>query len=225
MLYLYSMMLYSSVMHLLRKELLLEWRNKYAISGIFMYLLSIILIIFFTFENVQSAVWVVLFWIIVLFTAINAVAKSFLSDSSGRNLYLYTLGSAQSIILSKIIYNICIMLFLSLIGVIFYSISVGFPVIDNASFFIVLILGAISFASIFSMMSAIASKANNSGTLIAILSFPVIIPILKILVRVSLNAVSASDFSINLQDILYLFALDVFIIALALILFQYLWRD
>lgn len=215
----------SATISLIKKEFRLEWRNKYAISGIFMYLLSIILIIFFTFETVQPAVWIVLFWIIILFTAINAVAKSFLSESSGRNLYLYTLVSPQSIILSKIVYNIGIMLFLSLIAVLFYSFSAGFPVIDNLSFFLALFLGAVSFASVFSMMSAIASKANNSGTLMAILSFPVLIPILKILIRISLNAVTSSEFAVNAQDLLYLLALDVFIITLALILFPYLWRD
>jgi heme exporter protein B len=217
--------MFSATLSLIKKELLLEWRNKYAISGIFMYMLSIILIIFFTFESVQPAVWVVLFWIIILFTAVNAVAKSFLSESSGRNLYLYTLASPQSIILSKIIYNVSIMLFLSFIAVLFYSFSAGFPVQDNVSFFIVSFLGAVSFASVFSMMSAIASKANNSGTLMAILSFPVLIPILKILIRISLNAVSANEFSANLQDIFYLLALDILIITLALILFPYLWRD
>lgn len=217
--------MYSSTLSLIKKEFLLEWRNKYAISGIFMYLLSVILIIFFTFETVQPAVWVVLFWIIILFTAINAVAKSFLSESSGRNLYLYTLASPQSIILSKIIYNVGIMLFLSLIAVLFYSYSAGFPVIDNLSFFLALFLGAVSFASVFSMMSAIASKAANSGTLMAILSFPVLIPILKILIRISLNAVTSSEFAVNAQDLMYLLALDVFIITLALILFPYLWRD
>ncbi|MBC8047784.1 MAG: heme exporter protein CcmB [Fimbriimonadaceae bacterium] len=219
------MNLLSSTFSLIKKDILLEWRNKYAISGILMYMLSIILIIFFTFENVQGPVWVVLFWIIILFTAINAIAKSFLSESNGRNLYLYTLASPQSIILSKIIYNICIMLFLCLLAVLFYSFSAGFPVVDNTSFFLALTLGAISFASIFSMMSAIASKANNSGTLMAILSFPILIPILKILLRISLQAVTENNFSVNMQDILYLLALNVFIITLALILFPYLWRD
>lgn len=215
----------SSVLYLIKKEFTLEWRNKYAISGIFMYLLSIIFIVFFAFENVQAAIWVILFWIIILFTAINAVAKSFLSESPERNLYFYTLSSPENIILSKLIYNICLMLFLSLLAISFYALSAGFPVKDNSSFFICLLLGSVSFALIFSMMSAIASKANNSATLMAILSFPIMIPVLKILLRISIHTITENNLSANLQDIFYLLALNVFIFALALILFPYLWRD
>ena len=59
----------------------------------------------------------------------------------------------------------------------------------------------------------------------AILSFPVLIPILIILIRISLNALQTVNLSANLQDLLYLGALDVMILALALVLFPYLWRD
>ena len=47
----------------------------------------------------------------MLFTAVNAVAKSFMQESAGRQLYYYTLANPRDIMLSKIIYNIFIMLF------------------------------------------------------------------------------------------------------------------
>lgn len=203
----------------------MEWRQKYAISGILLYMLSIVFIIYFTFEEMRGPVWVVLFWIIILFTAVNAVAKSFMQESAGRLLYYYTLAGPQAIITAKIFYNICMMLCMASIALLFYSIVAGFPVIDNLSFFAALVLGAFAFASTFSMISAIASKASNNGTLMAILSFPVLIPVIKILIRISLNAIQENNFSLNAQDLLYLLALNIFIIVLALILFPYLWRD
>ena len=153
-------MFWPTVFALFKKDLTLEWRQKYAISGILLYMLSIVFIIFFTFEEMRGPVWVVLFWIIILFTAVNAVAKSFMQESTGRLLYYYTLASPQAIITSKIIYNICVMCFLALIALLFYSIVAGFPVIDNLSFLGALLLGAIAFASTFSMISAIASATR-----------------------------------------------------------------
>jgi len=223
--YLCPMPFWPTVFTLFKKDLTLEWRNKYAISGILLYMLSIVFIIFFTFEELRGPVWVVLFWIIILFTAVNAVAKSFMQESAGRLLYYYTLAAPQAIITSKIMYNICVMIFLTAIALLFYTVVAGFPVIDNRSFLLAVISGAIAFASTFSMISAIASKASNSGTLMAILSFPILIPVIKILVRISLNAIQENNFAINAQDILYLLALNVFIIVLALVLFPYLWRD
>lgn len=148
-----------------------------------------------------------------------------MQESAGRLLYYYTLASPQAIITSKIFYNICMMLFMAAIALLFYSIVAGFPVVDDLSFISALFLGAIAFASTFSMISAIASKASNNGTLMAILSFPILIPVIKILIRISLNAIQENNFSLNAQDLLYLLALNIFIIVLALILFPYLWRD
>jgi heme exporter protein B len=117
------------------------------------------------------------------------------------------------------------MLFLSAIALVFYSITSGYPIVDNSSFLLALGLGAIALATTFSMISAIASKASNSGTLMAILSFPMLIPILLMLIRISLNALQQNDLMVNAQDLLYLLGLNVLIIAMALILFPYLWRD
>ncbi len=219
------MQFWSDTWRLVKKDLVLEWRNKYAFSGILLYLLCIILIVFFTFEDVNGPVWIVLFWIIIVFTAVNAVAKSFLQESSGRQLFLYTLVSAQSIILSKIIYNMMVMLVLTALALLFYSMSAGYPVADSTSFFLALFTGAIGLASVFSMISAVASKANNSGTLMAVLAFPILIPVIKILIRISLESLKANALAVNAQDLLYLAALNIVIITLAMILFPYLWRD
>ncbi|MEZ5013028.1 MAG: hypothetical protein R2794_01925 [Chitinophagales bacterium] len=75
------------------------------------------------------------------------------------------------------------------------------------------------------MISAIAGKASNSGTLMAILSFPMLIPVLIILIRITLKAIAANDGAANAQDLLYLTGLNILIIGMALILFPYLWRD
>lgn len=220
------MQFWATVGAMLRKDLLMEWRQRYAISGIMLYLLCIVFIIFMTFgQDMRGPVWVVLYWIIMLFTAVNAVAKSFLQEGQGRMLYYYTLASPQAIILAKMIYNMGVMVFMAVLAAILHGITSGYPVVDTPSFLLAMVLGAIAFATSFSMISAIASKASNSGTLMAILSFPMLIPILIILIRISLNAIQADDLRVNLQDIVYLTALDVMIVGLALVLFPYLWRD
>lgn len=207
------------------KDLRLEWRNKYTFSGILLYMLILVFLLLLSFGEIKGPVWVVLFWIMILFTAVNAGAKSFLQENPGRQLYYYFLSDPASIIFAKICYNVSIMLLLAALALAFYAAGAGFPVEDPLSFFIALFLGAVSFASIFSMISAIASRANNSGTLMTILSFPVLLPVLQLLIRISLRCINGGTFSENLQDLLFLAALDVFVIAMALILFPYLWRD
>jgi len=172
-----------------------------------------------------ALVWNILFWIIILFASVNAIAKSFLQESKGRMLYYYSIASPHAIILSKIIYNILLMALLSILALIIYSVFFKNPTVDNVYYFIAVLLGSISFSTVFTMISAIASKAGNNGTLMAILSFPVIIPVILLLIRMSKRAMDGLDHSLSLQDIATLLALNVIVIATSLLLFPFLWRD
>jgi heme exporter protein B len=75
------------------------------------------------------------------------------------------------------------------------------------------------------MISAIASKAGNNGTLMAILSFPVIIPVILLLIRLSKNAMEGISRSFSYGSMGVLLAINAIVIATALLLFPYLWRD
>jgi heme exporter protein B len=223
------MYLLKEISALIKKELLLEWRQRYALNGILLYVGSTVFICYLSFaaqgNRLFPATWNALFWIILLFTSVNAIAKSFILERPGRNIYYYALASPQGIILSKILYNCLLMLFLSLIGYFFYSVVLGNPVQDTGLFLLNILLGAIGFSTTLTMISGIASKANNSNTLMAILSFPVIIPMLLLLIKISKNAIDGLDRSVSADDILIMMSVNVMIGAISYILFPYLWRS
>ncbi|RZA03246.1 MAG: ABC transporter permease [Sphingobacteriaceae bacterium] len=228
---------------LFRKEILLEWRSKYAFNGVLLYVVSTVFVCYIAFnltpgfsqmggvkpgETVSTGykiVWNVLFWIIILFAAVNAIAKSFIQESRSRLLYYYTIASPQAIILSKTIYNILLMSLLSVLALIIYILFFPNTIGDPLFYFLAVILGSISFSTVFTMISAIASKAGNNGTLMSILSFPVVIPVILILVRLSKNAMDELDRSVSYNDIGALCAINAIVIATALLLFPFLWRD
>jgi heme exporter protein B len=161
----------------------------------------------------------------MLFAAINAIAKSFMQESKGRLLYYYQIASPIAVILSKIIYNILLMILMSAIALFFYSIVFQNTVGDQPLYFLSVFLGALSFSTVFTMISAIASKANNNATLMAILSFPVIIPLLILIIKLSKNAMDGLDRSVSYDEIGVLCAINGIVIVISLILFPYLWRD
>lgn len=216
--------LFSQIKFLIRKEMVLEWRSKYAINGILLYVVSTIFVCYLSFRKTDPVTWNALFWIIMLFASVNAISKSFVQENRGRQLYYYTLASAQAIILSKIIYNVLIMLLLSVVAIGFYSLVFNNPVGDPLLYFLAVILGSISFASVFTMISGIASKASN-GALMAVLSFPVIIPLLVVLIKLSKNAMDGLDRSVSVNEIAVLGAINFIVITVSLLLFPYLWRD
>lgn len=219
------MNLITQVRFLLKKEILLEWRSKYAFNGILLYVISTVFVCYLSFKTTPPLVWNALFWIILLFAAINAIAKSFIQESKGRLLYYYQIASPQAIIIAKIIYNILLMILMATIALVFYSIVFQNNVGDVPLYFVAVLLGAISFSTVFTMISAIAAKASNNGTLMAILSFPVIIPLLMLIIKLSKNAMDGLDRSVSLDEIGVLCSINLIVIVISLLLFPYLWRD
>ena len=204
---------------------MLEIRNKYALGGILLYVVSTVFVSYLSFKQViNPATWNALFWIILLFASINGVAKSFINETSGRLLYLYTLVSPQAVILSKTIYNIFLLSIISSLCLFVYTLFVGNIIQDFALFCVTLLLGTIGFSSLLTMVSAIASKTSNNFTLMAILSFPIMLPLLMVLIKLSKNAIDGLELW-DTNSILVLLFLNVIIIALSYLLFRYLWRD
>jgi len=214
---------------LMGKEFRLEWRQRYALNGMLLYIVSTVFVCYLSFSlrrnQLTPMVWNALFWIILLFTAINAIAKSFVQERAGRLLYYYTLASPQLIILSKILYNAILMLGLAGLGFTFYALVMGNPVDDLLLFVANLVLGAIGFAASLTLVAGIASKAENSATLMAVLSFPVVLPLLLMLIRVSKNALDGLDRGVSYDEIGTLLAIDAIVLAVSWMLFPYLWRS
>jgi heme exporter protein B len=219
------MNLLSQVKYLIKKELLLEWRSKYALNGVLLYVVSTVFVCFLSFVSIDKITWNALFWIIMLFASINAVAKSFLQESRGRQLYIYTIASPLALIIAKTLYNVMLMTLLTCIALLFYSLVFGVVPLDLPMYFVAALMGSLSFSTIFTMVSAIASKAGNGGMLMAVLSFPLVIPVLIVLIKLSKNAIDGLDRSVSMDEIATLAIVNVMAGAVSLLLFPYLWRD
>lgn len=214
--------------YLFQKELILEWRQKYAISGILLYVISSTFVVYTAIgEKLQGmkVVWGALFWIIVVFASVNAIAKSFVQENTNRQLYYYTLCRPSAIILSKLIYNTILLSFIALLAYAAFVIFLGNPVANQGLFLTCLFLGSTGFSIAFTFISAISAKANQNVVLMAILSFPIVLPILMLLMRLTKIVLGAMHDSSYATDIITLLCIDVILLSLSCILFPFLWRD
>ncbi len=203
----------------------MEWRQKYALNGIFLYVLSTVFLIYMAFEVVQLKEWIALFWIIVLFASVNAVAKSFLQESQGRLLYFYTLVNPGHYLLAKMLYNTLLLMALTILTHLVFLVLLGNPLTNAGGWLLLILLGSLGFAFTFTMVSAIASKAQNNATLMAILSFPVILPQMALLVDASRVIQKQGVFLEAGDSLLALGSIDVIVLVVSFLLFPYLWRE
>jgi heme exporter protein B len=86
-------------------------------------------------------------------------------------------------------------------------------------------LGSIGLSLVFTFLAAIAAKAKQQASLMAIMGLPVIIPQLLLLMKISTVAFSKVVQEGLWQMVGLLVALDIMVVALAVILFTYLWKD
>jgi len=217
------------IVGLIKKDFRLEWREKAHLNSLLLYVVSTVFVCYLSFSQkriaLQAITWNTLFWIILLFTAIHTISKSFTQEGEGRHYLYYQLVSPQAIIVSKILYNAFLMLLMIGMGYLAYTLVMGNPVKDQPLYLANLLIGGISFSTALTLVAAIASRAKNNGTLMAVLGFPVIIPVVLMLIKVSKNAMDGLQRSVSVDELLTLLAINLIVVAASLLLFPFLWRS
>lgn len=200
-------------------------RQQYTLYGILLYVASTIFVVYITLGQPEDVVWNALFWVVQLFVCVNAVAKSFLQENKGRMLYFYSIAGAKDFIVAKLIFNAILMLVMTLLSMFVFVVLLGNPIYNMLQFIGIACLGGLSLSLVFTFLAAIAAKAQQQAALMAVMGFPVIIPQLMLLGRISKVAFSPALYSGLWQMIGLLIGFDALVIILALILFPFLWKD
>jgi heme exporter protein B len=218
-----------AVLNLIVKEFTLELKRKAVLAGLSIYLFATVFICYVSFALRQNLitplVWAALFWITILFTMINAVAKSFIGERRGADIYFYSIASPTAIIVSKIIYNFCLGVVLSFAGFLLFTLFLNNPVEDISWFSLLILLTSFGFSSALTLLSGIAAKANNSNIVMAILSFPVVISVLLVAVKITRHCVDGLDRSTTVDEMMVLVAINCLLAAASYLLFPYIWRS
>lgn len=214
------------IIELIKKDFLLEIRQKYALNAILLYVVSTVFVVQLSFGRIiDETSWIALFWIILLFAAFNAVSKSFVQEHTARRLYYFMIAAPVSIVLSKIVYNSLLMVSLGFLSLGLYVLFLGMPDFNPWLLYPSFILGCIGLASALTMVSAIASSAGNNAALMAVLGFPVVIPLLLLVINSFKLALQVNISTLQMiKSLTSLFLIDAVVVILAVILFPYLWR-
>ena len=116
-------------------------------------------------------------------------------------------------------------LLLSLVGYFLFTLFLNDPVQNKLVFVLTLTLTSAGFASSLTLLSGIAAKANNSAILMAVLSFPVVISILLMAIKVTKNCIDDLDPSVSYEPMLSLLAINFLVTAASYLLFPFVWRN
>ena len=203
----------------------MEWRQKHTLFGVLLYVGATVFVVYMMNGEPEARIWNALFWLTQLFVAVTSVAKSFLQESASRFRYYFTIVKPATFLLAKMVYSIVLMCVMSLVSLLLYYVMLGWPLSQGGLFVAVALTGSISLSAVFTFLSAIAARAQQNSALMAILGFPIVTPVLMILSKLALKALSDVYFPGWWSLALVLIGLDILVIVLGVILFPFLWQE
>lgn len=221
----------SSWRAVLRKDLLVEFRTRFGVSAVIMFLLITVSVILYSVpgEQLTPSILSALLWIALFFGAMTGLSRSFVSEEErGTSLILRLYAPGESVFLGKLAYNLILMLALAFAATIFFLFFFArdFHIRDWPMFLSQLVLGAIGIAAVSTMLSALISRASQKGALLPILALPVLMPLVIATtdaMRITLEVPNAWDGVRG--DVLILFSFDVAMILVSYVLFDVIWKD
>ncbi|MEZ4804056.1 MAG: heme exporter protein CcmB [Bacteroidia bacterium] len=202
-----------------------EWKGKHAIIGAFLYIFTAVLITFLTLPGMDKPHFSAIFWIVVIFTTLQGVSRSFIQMRKQDFAFWQQITSPQIFLASKLISSFLLMLVFTLFAYLVFIIMHGSVSAGGNLFLLVTLVCGIGISSIFTISSSIASKTDNPGVLLPVLTFPIILPQVLVGVKAGKKAIDELGFETVLPDLLVLMAFNVLIVSLGLILIKFIWKD
>ena len=218
----------NSSITVLRKDLRIELRTRFAFNMVLAFVAACLLLIMFTLraQDLNPTPKSGLIWIVILFAALSSLGRSFMSETD-KNTYdlLLIYGRGSSVFAGKMAYNLIFSLVINLLTFGLYVFLANITVISWTAFAVVLLLGTTGLSGVSTMIAAIVSQADRKGAIFSVLSIPLFIPFILLLTRITKTA-----FADGLQDGFTndLAALIGFIgvtVAAGIMLFEYIWED
>lgn len=217
------------VIAVVKKEFRSELRNRVGINSMGMFVATILLVVLFSVgqQRLTPAISAGLIWISFYFMAVSGLGRSFLSEQErGTILLLRSVVPATPVYFGKLAYNAALSFATNTIFVLLLSTVVpeswSGPLSALLLSTFVLSLG---FAASITIVSALLSRASERGLLTAVLSLPILLPLIFLGVDM-LSEGAAGRGVIELgPELLLASGYIVVLISISFILFDFVWKE
>jgi len=213
----------------LRKDILCEFRTRYAINAILLFGITTLTVVSFSVgqKNLPPEVYAALYWVIIFFSAMSGLAHAFVREEESKTSTILRLtADAIPVYLGKLGYNLLLLILLQIVIAPLFLTLTDAVLTDPALFIILLILGTVGLAGATTIIAAIISKASVKGALFAVLSFPILLPLLIGLISATTKAFSESGGGLGgaSSELQLLVSYGVVMITASIMLFEYVWE-
>jgi heme exporter protein B len=214
---------------LFNKDLTSELRTRYAINALGMFIVVTISVILFAIgqEKISTALAGGLLWVVIFFTAMSGLSRAFVSEEErGTTLLLQLVATPQVVLTGKLFYNLILVFAMNMVILVIYSALFDAFILKNVFiFFFSFILGNTGLAFASTIIASIIAKANSKGTLYPVLAFPILLPLLLMLVEITKRCSTGVSFDEISPEFFALISYNVVIATASFMLFDFIWKE
>ena len=207
------------------KEMRAEFRTRYAYGASLMFAITTLVTIGLAVGpgGVDVDLAAALLWIIIFFSAMAGLSRTFVQEEeSGTALALRVAADPEPVFLGKYIFNLVLLVSLAAVLVPLYLMLLGQGVARMGGLLAALALGLPGLAGTSTMLAALAAKAAAKGTLMTVLAFPVLAPLLLAATGATRGALGGEGIA---HDLWLMFFYHGTTMAASLLLFGYVWDE
>jgi heme exporter protein B len=212
------------------KDARLELRTRYALNALGLFVVAAVFLLRFALGDVAVAapVAAALLWIVILFAATVGLGRAFVVEEERGTVLLLQLTLRPSAVYGgKLLFNAALQLALNAGAALLFLALTAPPLAAPGVLALTLALGALGLAGATTLLSAIIARTASSGPLLAVLAFPVLLPLLFSTVRLTRLAFEggAGLWAEAQTDLTALVGYAGLAVTASFLLFDYVWRD
>jgi len=220
--------LVSKALAVFAKDVRLELRTRYALNAILMFAVTTLAAVSFSVgqSGLPPKLLAALFWIVMLFSAMSGLAQAFIREEEAATaLTLRLMADPDPVYIGKLLFNFSLLTVMAALITPIFFIFTDAPASGIATFILVLALGVIGLCSATTLVAAIIAKASVKGALFAVLSFPILMPLLLVLVSATEKVLDGGAIGDIATEIQFLVAYGVVMVTGSVLLFKFVWQE
>jgi heme exporter protein B len=213
----------------LNKDLRSEVRTRYGITTLALFVVTVVSLLAYATaeEPLAKPIIAGVIWILMFFTAMSGLGRGFMSEEErGTALYLRLSAPTSSVYWGKLAGNLVFSLLSNLALILLFLILM--PLVQVGSFGLLLltvVLGSCGLATIVTITSAIVAKAGSRNSLLPVLSFPLLLPLVMPGIQATLYALAGLGIAEAWGDISVMIAHTGIVAVVSWLVFGVLWEE
>lgn len=218
----------SEIRGVLRKELLCERRDKSASYTASMLSICTVFALAFAFfgRTLPADAGSGLLWVALLFSGVGTLARSFVAeDEMGTGDLLRLWARPEAVFWGKLIFAFMQMAFTSAIVALMFVILTGLKLTNLPILVLSLFGGSLALSCLVTLVSALISRGSNRGTLVGVVSLPLLLPLIALGVTATHGAFEVTAERNGWNGVIGVFLYAILTLAVAPYQFAFVWRE